>query len=46
MATVIKEQVLDQADAPSGAAMAVILTIATLAVVASYNLLVRRYERH
>lgn len=45
MATVIKEQVLDQADAPSGAATAIILTVATLAVVASYNLLLRRYER-
>lgn len=46
MATVIKEQVLDAADWPSGAATAMILTIATLAVVATYNLLVRQNEEH
>ena len=43
MATVIKEQVLDQADLPSGATTAMILTAATLAVVALYTVLVRRH---
>ena len=44
MATVIKQQVLDAADWPSGATTAMILTIVTLAIIATYNLAVRRYE--
>ena len=43
MATVIKEQVLDQNDWPNGATTAIILTVATLVCVGLYNILIRRY---
>ena len=45
LATVIKEQVLDAANGPSGAATAMILTLATLACVGGYNVLIRRYDK-
>lgn len=44
MATVIKQQVLDAADWPAGATTATVLTIATLAIIAGYNIAIRRFE--
>lgn len=43
MATVLKEQVLDASDWPAGATTAVVLTAATLGIVALYNGLIRRF---
>lgn len=46
LATVIKEQVLDAANWPAGAATAMILTFATLGCVGLYTALIRRYGAH
>lgn len=46
MATVLKEQVLDASDWPAGATTAVVLTAATLGIVALYNGLIRRFGEH
>ena len=43
LATVLKEQVVDAGDWPAGATTAVILTVVTLALVALYNGVIRRF---
>lgn len=46
LATVLKEQVVDASDWPAGATTAVILTFATLGLVALYNGVIRRFGEH